>query len=101
MAASRALNLTVVENIAYPEMHIDFFVLKRIFPVIIAVVGLFGNTVSLLITTRKEYRGISTMVYMSGLAVLDNLYCFDLGLLAVFVYNGYEWKIPNRRMMTM
>ena len=104
MAASIASNITdtrILEDVTYHDMKIAFFFLKRICPLVIAIIGTFGNTVSLLITTRKEYRGISTMVYMSGLAILDILFCCYLWLLGIFVCNGFEWEIPNRRMMNM
>ena len=91
----------ILGDAAHQGLRVAFFVLKRICPVIIVIIGMFGNTVSLLITTRKEYRDISTMVYMSGLAVLDNVFCFEMALSSVFVLNGYELKIPNRRIFTM
>ncbi|CAH1792375.1 unnamed protein product [Owenia fusiformis] len=43
------------------------------FTPIIIVAGLIGNTLSFLVMTRPRNRRNSTSVYMSGLAVIDNL----------------------------
>jgi hypothetical protein len=38
--------------------------------------GIPGNTMSLLITTKKDNRHISTCVYMAGLAIVDTCVLF-------------------------
>jgi hypothetical protein len=46
-------------------------------------IGVFGNVASLLITTKKDNRRISTCAYMSGLAVFDTLHLLVMGVIAI------------------
>ena len=46
------------------------------FPILVPV-GLFGNTLSFLVMTRKQNRQVSCCVYMAALAICDNFMLFS------------------------
>jgi hypothetical protein len=65
---------------------------KRLIFVIVAL-GVFGNMSSLLITTLREYRHITTCLYMSALSVLDT--CFLLAMMLYILLFHYHYFVED------
>ncbi|XP_064651352.1 growth hormone secretagogue receptor type 1-like [Lineus longissimus] len=75
-------NLVKVLPQTYLALDLAYYVIKHWAIYGIFTFGFVGNTISFLITNKKEYRHVSTGVYMTSLAVLDNA-C----LLVMMMYN--------------
>ena len=64
-------NVTLQEE-SYPSLELALYIIQRWVIFVIFGIGFIGNTISLFITSKREYRQLTTGLYMSGLAVLDN-----------------------------
>jgi peptidoglycan hydrolase-like protein with peptidoglycan-binding domain len=65
----------------HPYFLLALDIIKKYVLISVTLIGIFGNVVSCCITTKKEYRHISTCLYMSVLAVVDTV--------CLLVYMGY------------
>jgi hypothetical protein len=59
---------------SYLAMEIGLIILKEWMVYPMFAFGFFGNLISLLITTKRENRRITTCIYMTILAIIDNLF---------------------------
>jgi hypothetical protein len=69
----------------YPEMVMTIEIIRSWATILVTIVGLFGNIISFLITTKRAYRHISTCTYMSALAVLDTVFLIEYVLYVPFL----------------
>ena len=58
------------------------------FPIVTTIIGLPGNVMSLLITTKKDNRSRSTCIYMAGLAIVDTIVLLNNLQYKIFVIHG-------------
>ncbi|XP_064644611.1 galanin receptor 2b-like [Lineus longissimus] len=81
---------------SYPALEIVYTILTKWAPYPIFTIGFFGNTLSLLITTKQENRHITTCVYMTALAVIDNMFLALWILSSSLTYHGLGDSIQDR-----
>jgi hypothetical protein len=79
----------------FRELYIIQNIVKKWAPLFITACGIFGNTISLFITTKNEYRHISTGCYMSALSVIDNIYLVNIILYTYFINHGLGAKLKH------
>jgi hypothetical protein len=77
-------------------MEIAILITKKWTYFIFIVIGLFGNTASFMITAKKQNRRITTCVYMTALAVVDNILLVTWFLLTLLSYHGLGDSIRDR-----
>ena len=80
-------------------MEIAIIVMKKwlLFP--FAALGMFGNVVTLCVTAKKENRRLTTCIYMSALAVMDNVFLIAWASYSLAVYHGLGDDVRNRQVL--
>ena len=66
-----------------------------------AALGIFGNVVTLCVTTKKENRRLTTCIYMSALAVIDNAFLVAWVTYSLMVYHGLGDGIEDRQTLNV
>ncbi|XP_064638356.1 uncharacterized protein LOC135494367 [Lineus longissimus] len=79
---------TVTPFESYEWMLRGIDVMQKWWPIGQIVVGVFGNVMSLLVTTRKDNRKISTCCFMSGLACVDTMVLLVDACYRVAIFHG-------------
>lgn len=64
-------------------------------PVII-ILGFIGNTLSLLVTLQNHNRQVSFCVYMSALALVDNVIILSILYIYISATNDLKWTTPTK-----
>ncbi|XP_064622786.1 C-C chemokine receptor type 3-like [Lineus longissimus] len=67
-------------------------------PFFTATIGIIGNNMSLLITTKKDNRKHSTCVYMAGLAIVDTCFEFVVSAYKIVVFHGVGKNMEENLM---
>ena len=88
------MNTTAEETTTLrPEAEVMKFVLHiirdRLFYVV-AGFGFIGNTLSIVISTKKEYRKVSTYAYMTAIAVEDTLLLINILIYITVRHDKYD-----------
>ncbi|XP_064642591.1 proteinase-activated receptor 1-like [Lineus longissimus] len=84
---------TPVPPVTYPFMEFATEVLSKWASFFIVAIGIVGNTMSLLITTKKDNRRISTCVYMTALASVDTVVLINEFVHAILSKFPDVWKV--------
>jgi hypothetical protein len=63
---------TDTSPVAYAWMFLAIEIIYKWTPIFVLIMGFIGNIMSLLVTTKRDNRKISTCVYMAGLAIVDS-----------------------------
>jgi hypothetical protein len=77
-------------------METALLIIRRWGTVGVHVFGLFGNTVSFCITIRKENRKLNTCIYMTSLAVLDNLSLLSAMMWVLLIVHRFGNAVEDR-----
>jgi hypothetical protein len=75
-------------TVTYPSMEFATEFLSKWLPLFFITIGILGNTMSLLVTTKKDNRRISTCVYMAALASVDTVVLLNEIMHTLLVIHG-------------
>ena len=91
--------MSAAENSSIPsgQRYIDFEISTEIMTkayMIWIVLGISGNLMTLLVTTLKNNRKISTCIYMSAISVMDTMVLLSIAMYTIsFIFgDGYYWS---------
>ncbi|XP_064639443.1 FMRFamide peptide receptor frpr-18-like [Lineus longissimus] len=77
IAINKSFNISSEYDEQYPYLVLAKTIFRNWAPIFVSLVGIFGNVISFFITTKKEYRHISTCLYMSALAAVDTVFLVE------------------------